>query len=120
MARPRVRESITHAAVTESTYRKAKIDREPPVAATTAVMSAESSRQMNHARRRGWAGGPSRSIALADVSAMISASARRTSETPNRAQANPWSGPPTVSAFTTSLHYGDQTEDRKVHRDHEG
>jgi hypothetical protein len=40
MARPRVRDNITHAAVTESTYRKAKIDREPPVATTTAVMSA--------------------------------------------------------------------------------
>ena len=53
MARPRVRDSMTHAAVTESTYMKAKMDRAPPVAATTAVMSAQSSRQMNQARRRG-------------------------------------------------------------------
>ena len=120
MASPRVRESITHAAVTESTYRKMKIERAPPVATTTAVMSAESSRQMNHASRSGCGGGPSRSIALDDVSAMISATARiwlspgmrpggtngasasRTSETPSRAQANPRNGPPTVSAFTTS------------------
>src|SRR6185369_13946164 len=104
MARPRVRDNITHAAVTESTYRKAKIDREPPVAATTAMMSAVARIWLSPGMRPDGTNG---------------ASARRTRETPSRAQANPWSGPPTVSAFTTSLHYGDQTEDRKVHRDHE-
>src|SRR5215470_16666924 len=125
------------AAVTERTYRKAKIDRAPPVAATTAVMRAESSRQMNQASRRGSDAGPSKSIALDDASAMTrpmariwlspgirpeganGASTSRTSETPSRAQANPRSGPSTVNAFTPSLHQGDQTEDRQVHCDHE-
>src|SRR5882672_7626575 len=137
MARPRVRDNSTQAAVTQSTYRNAKTERAPPVAATTAVMRAVSSRQMNQASRRGSAGAPKRSSAPDDAIARPSASARmtpspgmrpgeingpsasNTTATPSRAQANPRSGPPTLNGFTTSLHYGDQTEDRQVHRDHE-
>ena len=90
-----------------------------PVAATTAVMSAVSSRQMNHVEAA-WAGpaGGSRSTAPAEVSATSSArtrtgrspgtgpgetngpSASRTAATPSRAQENPRSGPPTFSALT--------------------
>ncbi len=48
---PPVRDRRRQAAVTERTYRNAKIDRAPPVAATTAVTSAVSSRQTSHATR---------------------------------------------------------------------
>src|SRR4029453_14005974 len=137
MASPRVRDSSTQAAVTHRTYRNVKIERGPPVAATTAVMSAVSSRQMNQVRRRDWAGGGSRSTAPAEASATSSAStmtarspgtgpgetngpsASRTAATPSRAQENPRSGPPTFSAPPRSLHKGDQTEDRQIHRHHE-
>src|SRR5437867_1998095 len=137
MARPRVRDSSTQAAVTESTYRKAKTDRVPPVAATTAVMSVVSSRQMSHAIRRGSAGGPKTRSTPDDTMASRRASARippspgtrpaetngpsasNTTATPSRAQENPRSGPPTLTTFTTSLHQGDQAEDRQVHRDDE-
>src|SRR5438445_648343 len=137
MARPRVRDSSTQAAVTESTYRKAKTDRVPPVAATTAVMSVVSSRQMSHAIRRESAGGPKTRSTPDDTMASRRASARippspgtrpaatngpsasNTTATPSRAQENPRSGPPTLTTFTTSLHQGDQTEDRQVHRDDE-
>jgi len=130
MARPRVRDNSTQAEVTQSTYRRRKSERAPPVAATTAVMSAVSSRQMNHARRRGWAGGPNRSNAPDDARATTSArastsrspatrpgetngpSASSTTATPSRAQASPRSGPPTLNA----LHYFINVTRRKIGR----
>src|SRR5207244_2623354 len=98
MARPRVRDSSTQAAVTESTYRKAKTDRVPPVAATTAVMSVVSSRQMSHAIRRGSAGGPKTRSTPDDTMASRRASARI---------------PPSPGTRPA------ETEDRQVHRDDE-
>src|SRR2546426_10727380 len=61
MTRLPVRERSTQAAVTSRTYRKARIDRPPPVAATTAVMRVASRRQRYHAARRGRPTEPRRS-----------------------------------------------------------
>src|SRR3989441_10728209 len=61
MTRLPVRERSTQAAVTSRTYRKARIDRPPPVAATTAVMRVASRRQRYHAAWRGRPTEPRRS-----------------------------------------------------------
>jgi hypothetical protein len=102
MARAPSRDSSTQAAVTSGTYRNARIDRGPPVAATTAVTSVASSTQRSRAAKRGRDDGPNTRSVPEETTTTANTLPRRPALAVGMATAGAQGPTPTSSVATTT------------------